>query len=369
MTQQIQFSELDPGQIEAQVITAYESIAQTTLYPGDPVRVFLEALAYTLTLQNTIINEAGLQNLLGFATGGHLDEVARLVGTQRLPASRAVVTQAFELAQPLAFDLTVPKGAQVASADGKVLFATLHAGLIPAGGTSVQVTAQAVEAGAAANGMVAGQLNQLVTPVPYIVKTHNVTPSIYGSDAEDDDRLRTRAQLAPESFTCAGPTASYRYLALAAHQDVAEVSIWTPVPGTVDVRPVLANGELPTPEILELVRQKLSADDVRPLTDTVIVAAPEPIEYDINVTWALDKANEAMSATIATRVAAAIEQYRLWQRSKPGRDINPTKLISLMEQAGARRVDVKSPAFTKLEPRQIAREQGMAVTYLGAEDE
>lgn len=365
----ITFSKLDPSQIESEVIAAYEQIAQTTLYPGDPVRVFLETLAYTLTLQNTIINQAGQQNLLGYATGGHLDEVARLVGTQRLPASRATVTQSFELAQPLDFDVVIPLGTQVASGDGKVLFVTLEECTVKAGELSTRVTAQAAEAGAAANGMVAGQVNVLVTPVAYVAKTANVTPSIYGSDAEDDARLRSRAQLAPESFTCAGPTASYRYLALAAHQDVAEVSIWTPVPGTVDVRPVLANGELPTPEILDLVRQKLSADDVRPLTDTVIVAAPEPIEYDIVLTWALDKTNEAMSATIAARVAAAVEQYRLWQRSKPGRDINPTKLVSLMEQAGARRVDVTSPAFAKLEPRQIARERVMQVTYLGAEDE
>lgn len=365
----IRFSELDPRKVEADVITAYEKIAGVTLYPGDPVRIFLESLAYTLSLQNNVINQAGLQNLLGFATGGHLDEVARLVGTERLAASHASTTQEFSLANALPFDVVVPTGTQIATADGNILFVTTAEATIPAGELSVCVTATAQSSGASGNGLVPGQINVLVTPVAYVDRTQNVTTSIYGSDPEDDARLRARAQLAPESFTCAGPVGSYRYHALAAHQDVAEVSIWTPVPGTVDVRPVLANGEMPTVEILDLVRAKLSADDVRPLTDTVIVAAPEPVSYDINVTWALDVANEAMSATITERVSDAVERYRIWQRSKPGRDINPTKLVSLMEQAGARRVHVTSPQFRKLEAREIARENAIVVTYLGAEDE
>lgn len=126
-------------------------------------------------------------------------------------------------------------------------------------------------------------------------------------------------------------------------QDIADVSVSCPTPGTVDVRPVLEGGELPSEDVLEAVRQKLSADDVRPLTDTVIVQAPDGVFYDLDVTWFLSKADEALLATISSAVTSAVESYILWQRSKPGRDILPTRLISLMEQAGARRVVVRSP--------------------------
>lgn len=45
------------------------------------------------------------------------------------------------------------------------------------------------------------------------------------------------------------------------------------------------------------------------------------------------KNGRSFVATISSAVTSAVESYILWQRSKPGRDILPTKLISLMEQA------------------------------------
>ena len=43
---EILFADVDPASVEASVLTAYEQIANTTLYPGDPVRLFLESVAY-----------------------------------------------------------------------------------------------------------------------------------------------------------------------------------------------------------------------------------------------------------------------------------------------------------------------------------
>ena len=40
-----------------------------------------------------------------------------------------------------------------------------------------------------------------------------------------------------------------------------------------------------------------------------------------------------------------------------------------MEQAGARRVVVRSPAYTVLADRQLARETSVAVKYAGLEDD
>ncbi len=163
-----------------------------------------------------------------------------------------------------------------------------------------------------------------------------------------------------------GRPVPYRYHTITAHQDIVAAAIWTPVPGTVDIRPVLAGGALPTDDILALVRERVSADDVRPLTDTVIVAAPEPYAYDLRVSWSLVKSDEALSNSIAQRVTQAVETYRMWQRSTPGQDIVPTKLISLMEQAGARRV-VVGFEYTILQPKDIARESVVDVVFLGVE--
>lgn len=41
-------------------------------------------------------------------------------------------------------------------------------------------------------------------------------------------------------------------------------------------------------------------------------------------------------------------------KSKLGRDINPSELISRIIMAGAKRVEITSPVYTKIEPTQVA---------------
>jgi phage-related baseplate assembly protein len=132
---------------------------------------------------------------------------------------------------------------------------------------------------------------------------------------------------------------------------------------------VLKNGDLPPEDLLAIVRAHLNDESVRPLTDTVIVAAPEPVEYAISGGWYLLRGNSPLAESIKARVDAAVEEFRVWQRSMPGRDINPTRLVALMERAGAKRVVVDSPTFTDLEDRQIARETTIDIEFFGVEDE
>ncbi len=365
----LSFAELSVEDVEKSVLTSYETIAKTTLYPGDPVRLFLESLAYVLALQNSVIDMAGKANLLQFASGEHLDAIGLMTGTRRLNASSAACTLRFTLQEGLDFDVEIPAGTTAATAEGKTIFATDKSVVIQAGALFGEVSASAQTAGNDANGFVAGQICVLVDPVAYVASVENTTTTMLGADVETDAHYRQRIQESPEAYTCAGPAGMYKALAMGVSQDIADVSVSCPKPGTVDVRPVLAGGELPPEEVLEAVRQTLSADDVRPLTDTVIVQAPDGISYDLDVTWFLSKADEALLATISSAVTSAVESYILWQRSKPGRDILPTKLISLMEQAGARRVVVRAPVYTVLKESEIAREGTISLTYGGLEEE
>ena len=365
----ITFADIDPATIESSVLTTYEGIAGVTLYPGDPVRLFLESLAYLIALQNNLLNLSGRQNLLTYAEGQHLDEIGKMVGTSRLAKSCSRLTQRFSIREALDFDVSIPSGTRVTTADGGLLFTTQETAVIKAGELSADVVAAAAEAGEKCNGFLPGQVNRLVDPLPYVSETVNTTTSTGGADVETDARYRERIQLAPESFTCAGPEGAYRYHALRAHQDIAEAAIWTPKPGTVEVILVATGGELPSDEMLAAARDRLSANDVRPLTDTVTVRGPELVSYEIDVEWDLSRRDAALSASIQSAVADAVERYRVWQRSAAGRDISPTRLISLMQQAGARRVRVVQPEFTPLTGRQLARETKVVLRFMGIEDE
>jgi hypothetical protein len=109
----ITFADLDIGSVESSVLTAYERIAETTLYPGDPVRLFLESLAYVIAVQNQVIDLAGRQNLLAYASVSHLDHIGMMVGTSRLGQGRARCIQRNALSGPLPFDVGVPAGTRV----------------------------------------------------------------------------------------------------------------------------------------------------------------------------------------------------------------------------------------------------------------
>ena len=76
----VSFAPQSAGETETAIITAYEAIAKATLQPGDPVRLFLESLAYVISVQNGLIDLAGKQNLLAYARVEHLDHLAAIGG-------------------------------------------------------------------------------------------------------------------------------------------------------------------------------------------------------------------------------------------------------------------------------------------------
>lgn len=49
---EINFAPQSASEVEAAIITRYEQIRGVTLQPGDPERLFLESLAYFISVQN-----------------------------------------------------------------------------------------------------------------------------------------------------------------------------------------------------------------------------------------------------------------------------------------------------------------------------
>ena len=135
------------------------------------------------------------------------------------------------------------------------------------------------------------------------------------------------------------------------------------------VRFVLAGGELPDEAMISMVREALSDETVRPLTDRVDVAAPETVDYAVSGRWYLRRSDAVLLSGVTAAVAQAVEDWRLWQRSQPGRDINPTRLIAAVQAAGAKRVELDAPAFRALEATQVARETDISLLFGGLEDE
>lgn len=159
---------------------------------------------------------------------------------------------------------------------------------------------------------------------------------------ESDTDFRRRMVLAPEGFSVAGPEGAYIYHALSADADVLDASATSPSPGDVVVTVLsrVGNGAASGP-LLAAVNARVSSEDVRPLTDHVIVQAASIVNYVITAelltfagpdgTVVLDEARR--------RLAAYVEgSHRL------GRDITRSGIFAALHSEGVQNVKLTSPA-------------------------
>lgn len=366
----VNFLETDAETIRSQIITGFEQASGDTLAAGDPRRLFLLSIADVIIQQRTAINLAAQQNLLSYAQGGYLDALGQLLAVERMAESKAVTTIEFTLSQALGSVYTIPAGTQVTN--GVVTFETDEDLLIPIGETTGEVSASCTVAGPVGNDYLAGQISTIVTPMTFVSGAQNTTITTGGADAESDPDFADRIRLAPNSFSVAGPEKAYVYHAKSVSPAIIDVKVDSPTPGEVDVYVLLTDGTLPTEDTLEQIEEHLSDENIRPLTDYVVVKAPTASNYEIELHYWINQEDSSKAAQIQADVEAAVEQYRLWQQTKIGRDITSGKLLQLVFAAGASRVDdskMKPAAWKKLEAMQVAQCTKVSVVYEGYKDE
>ncbi len=402
----IQFCDTDTQTVEQNIITVYESIKGTSLYPGDPVRLFLETLAAVIVQQRSIIDHAGKQNLLKYAREDHLDHLGAMTHTPRLEAASAMATIRFSSVEPLDFSVVVPSGTRV-SPDLALFFETIMDHVLPSGTPYLDIPVRCLTPGDIGNGFLPGQVNKLVDPIPGIASVSNTVITSGGGDVEKDAPYRERIHTAPESFSVAGPIGAYQHWVKSAHQDISDVAVYRTSPlddlaesqldgvlelagmdsqglsikekqiqvaswlsaSTVNVCPLLSGGHLPDKTMLDLVREKVNDRSVRPLTDQVVVAPPEPVEYDITLTYFISDENRLAVSDIQARVARAVDNYIAWQKGRLGRDINPDQLTHFLMEAGAKRAEISSPGYVALGKNAVAKDRHINITYGGVEGE
>lgn len=355
----IKFVDYDSESVIATLVAGFEEVLGETLQPSDERRIFLNQLAQVIVGIKANINDTGNQVLLRYARGEALDAIGEMLGVERLPASPAKCTLKFTLSAAQSVPVTIPKGTR-ATPDGNLYFATDSDLVILAGELYGNVTATSVGTGVAYNGFVAGQVKYIVDNASYLKGVENSNATSGGTDEEDDESLRERIRLVPESFSTAGCSESYVYWAKTASTEVGDVSVHSPSAGAVNVYIIKADGSVPssTDQLLETVLEVVSARDKRPLTDNVSVLPPTKSNYAINFSYYISKDDETKATSIQAEVNKAVEKYIAWQGEKIGRDINPDKLRNLVLNAGASRVTMTSPSYTTLDNTKIAALNG-----------
>jgi phage-related baseplate assembly protein len=160
---------------------------------------------------------------------------------------------------------------------------------------------------------------------------------------EDDARLRSRVQLAPEGFTTAGSLGSYTFWALSSSPLVKDVAILeTATPG--EVRIVVLSTEadgVPDAALLALVDE--TTQPRRPLTDHVLVEAATVQDYTVTAELTLYDGPDAelvRQASITAVQSFVDEHHRL------GHDITIAGLHAALYREGVQNINITAPAAT-----------------------
>ena len=157
---------------------------------------------------------------------------------------------------------------------------------------------------------------------------------------ETDEALRLRTRQRIIGFANAGGAAHYRYWALSASPELADVEVDSPEPGRVRIS-VLAKGEADTvPDaVLDAVRAVVLRDDIRVLTDTVEVvpAVLIPVTVAARI-WLYPDTPMAAFEAIGARFKEALAA-----QSGLGWDLTPSWVIGELQRPGVHKVELLAP--------------------------
>lgn len=334
-----EFVSQDALQEAEDTIAALEVALGVRLAPADVLRLVAGAFAYRITLLRSQVNYTGRQNLVSFSTGSALDYLGELLGVVRLPASATFCTIRFTLVAGHG-PVTIPQGIRVQTTDGVVAFATEVDTPVDAAQNTVDVQCFCTTDGKAGNSYAPGTVSIILDPLPFISLAANIDTTAGGADDETDDELRERIKLAPGRFSVAGPYEAYRYYAKSANPAIVDVAVMGPAegfqPGEVHLFPLLENGALPNQVILDQVNAICNDEKVRPLTDTVFIAAPTQQQTTVQVDLTL--ITGAIASEVVPVITKLLDDYKQVRLNKLGLDVLRSQIQAIAMLPGTHKV-------------------------------
>lgn len=345
-----EFISVSESAIQAEVELMFTALTGQAVGASTPQKLFCQWITSILVQAYTRINVAGNQNIPSRAEGEDLDALGELYFSKTRPeATAATVTVRFTLSAPQASTVVIPAGTRVAkTSDTSIIFATQSEATVAIGDTYADVLCVCQTAGKAGNGIATGAITTCIDPFPYYASCANIDASEGGADAATDDEYYDLMTASEDAYSCAGSRGSYIYWAKSVSNAIKDVVVNSPAAGQVNIYALMDDGTPAGTEIKTAIAAACSADEVRPLTDQVVVDDPTEVTYNIDITYYISRESALSAAMISEAVEKAVEDYKAWQCARIGRDVNPSKLIQMVIAAGAKRVVVNSPTFTSL---------------------
>jgi len=180
---------------------------------------------------------------------------------------------------------------------------------------------------------------------------------------EQDEPLRRRIRARIMGFANAGGAAHYRYWALSASLEVADVAIDSPGPGRVRISVLPIEHSDTVPEaLLDTVRATVLRDDVRVLTDTVEVVPVSRVPVTVTAQiWLYPDTPMAVFEGLAYRLSQSMTKEAVL-----GWDLTRSWLIGELQQPGVHKVELAEPAIDiRIHSTQAVRMTSLALEFAG----
>lgn len=271
------------------------------------------------------------------ATGEELEKHAWLRGLSRNPAQKAAGVLRFSVSQAAESDLTIPEGTVCVTA-GLVRFETTEEAVLTAGSLSVEVPAQAVEAGSGGN-TAAGTIRTMAVAPTGVAACTNPGAFTGGRGEETDEELRARV-LDSYRHLPNGTNAAYYAREAQAVEGVTAAAV---LPknrglGTVDVYIAGADG-LPGSALLTAVEARLAGR--KEIAVDLKVLAPTAVT--VNVLLSVRAAAGYDSQTVLNQVKSAVQTW--FDGSLLGKTVLLAQLNQLIYQVpGVENYRIDAPA-------------------------
>lgn len=361
-----EFIAIDESELIESGIKAYEDETNEPLYAGDERRFMIHSFAYMILLAAREVNYGINQEFSTTASEDGLQVLGNDYQVERLQSEKALVNMRFSLLSGHPSDILIPEGTRV-TYDGLHFFSTIKAASAEVGTDDVDIECMATVAGDSGyNNVDAGMITTLADNVSGVVSVSNTNTSSGGSDIEDLESWRERINLKKRGLNTAGGADAYIYHIKSSDNSIGDVKVLNPGDASVHAVILCKNGVLPNEELLERVKAKVSANDVRPLTDSFEVSAPNIVEYGIAFHYTISPDDMDRVELIKKQVGEAAVRFRDEVGSHLGTDIIPDSLRRYLLNAGASTVTIEAPVDTVVDNSSVAKLSGeIAMTYDG----
>lgn len=183
---------------------------------------------------------------------------------------------------------------------------------------------------------------------------------------ETDDDYRQRLALKPESWSVAGPRDAFKFHAISASGEIKDASVTSPQGGTTQIYVLTRAGSgIPDATLLATVSGAVNGETVRPLSEEVLVSAPEIVEYALSIDLVVFSGPS--TEVVQAAVLASLNDF-VADRHLLGVDIVRSAIDAAAHLAGVKKVTILSPAADVVcGPGQAPWCTGIALSIVGVE--